>query len=82
MTDQRSRDSRTAQVHVEDRLHAAAERWLRRRGWRPRVVPFTGYGTEGWVRVLARVLLRPPDQRDPARPRLAPFPDRPPQTSR
>ena len=44
-------------------MHAAAERWLRRRGWQPRAVPFTGYGTEGWVRVLARVLLAPPDTR-------------------
>jgi phosphatidate phosphatase APP1 len=48
-------------ARVEDRVHEAAERWLRRRGWRPRVVPFIGYGTEGWVRVLARVLLAPPD---------------------
>ena len=50
-------------ARVEDRVHGAAERWLRRRGWRPRVVPFIGYGTEGWVRVLARVLLAPPDTR-------------------
>ena len=28
------------------------------------MVPFTGYGTEGWVRVLARVLLAPPDTQD------------------
>jgi phosphatidate phosphatase APP1 len=48
-------------ARVEDRVHAAAERWLRRRGWRPRVLAFTGYGTEGWVRVLARVMLAPPD---------------------
>jgi phosphatidate phosphatase APP1 len=26
------------------------------------VVPYTGYGTDGWVRVLARVLLTPPDR--------------------
>ena len=48
-------------ARAEDRLHVAVERWLRRRGWRPRVIAFTGYGTEGWVRVLARVLLAPPD---------------------
>ena len=59
MSDQPRQLHRAARV--EDRLHAAAERWLRRRGWRPRVVPFIGYGTEGWVRVLARVLLAPPD---------------------
>ena len=59
MTDQPRPLHRAARV--EDRVHAAAERWLRRRGWRPRVVAYTGYGTEGWVRVLARVLLAPPD---------------------
>ena len=37
---------------------------LRRLGWTPRVVPYTGYGSavpggEGWVRVLARVTLAP-----------------------
>ncbi len=37
---------------------------LRRLGWTPRVVPFTGYGSvvpggEGWVRLLARVILAP-----------------------
>lgn len=38
-------------------------RVLRRRGWRPRVLPYTSYGTDGWVRVLARVLLTPPGTR-------------------
>ncbi len=39
---------------------------LRRFGWRPLVVPYTGYGSapdaetgEGWVRVLMRVKLGP-----------------------
>ena len=35
------------------------ERALRRRGWRPRVLTYTGYGADGWVRVLGRVLLTP-----------------------
>ena len=48
-------------ARVEDRVHAGIERWLRRRGWRPRVLPYRGYGGDGWVRVLARVLLAPPD---------------------
>ena len=48
-------------ARLEDRAHAAVDPWLRRRGWRPLVVPFTGYGGPGWVRVLARVLLAPPD---------------------
>ena len=50
-------------ARVEDRVHAVLERWLRRRGWTPRVLPFTGYGSDGWVRVLARVMLAPPDTR-------------------
>jgi phosphatidate phosphatase APP1 len=48
-------------ARFEDRVHAGVERWLRRRGWRPTVLAFTGYGVEGWVRVLARVMLAPPD---------------------
>jgi phosphatidate phosphatase APP1 len=48
-------------ARVEDRVHAGVERWLRRRGWRPRVLAYRGYGGDGWVRVLARVLLAPPD---------------------
>lgn len=31
-----------------------------RRGLVPTVIPFTGYGTTGWVRVLGRVVLREP----------------------
>jgi phosphatidate phosphatase APP1 len=50
------------------RFETAVERRLAlvlwRHGWRPRVVPYTGYGVstpeEGWVRVLARVVLVPP----------------------
>lgn len=59
MTDAPSPLHRAARV--EDRMHAGVERWLRRRGWRPRVLAFRGYGGPGWVRVLARVLLAPPD---------------------
>lgn len=47
-------------ARFEDRVHYVVERVLRKRGWRPRVVPYVGYGTDGWVRVLARVLLAPP----------------------
>lgn len=41
---------------------------FRRRGWRPRATPYTGYGSaatpeaDGWVRVLARVKLSPPPE--------------------
>lgn len=31
-----------------------------RRGLVPTVIPFTGYGTTGWIRVLGRVVLRKP----------------------
>ncbi|GII98927.1 phosphatidate phosphatase APP1 [Sediminihabitans luteus] len=44
-------------ARVEDRYHAVLGRVLRARGWRPRVVPHTGYGSTTRVRVLGRVLL-------------------------
>ena len=56
-------------ARLEDRAHAVLERWLRRRGWEPRVVAYPGYGlaggpgAPGWVRILARVLLAPGDTR-------------------
>ena len=50
-------------ARAEDALGAVIERALRRRGWRPRVLAYTGYGADGWVRVLARVLLTPPGTR-------------------
>ena len=48
-------------ARFEDAVGGVVERVLRRRGWRPRVQTYTGYGADGWVRVLARVLLTPPD---------------------
>lgn len=33
------------------------ERWGRRRGLEPVVIPYAGYGGDGWIRVLCRVLL-------------------------
>lgn len=47
-------------ARAEARLHAMIDDRLRARGWTPRVVPYVGYGTDRWVRVLARVLLAPP----------------------
>jgi len=47
-------------ARAEDALNRTLARVLRRRGWRPRVIAYTGYGGQGWVRVLARVLLSPP----------------------
>ncbi len=48
---------------MEDAVSSLLARVLRRRGWRPRVVAYPGYGADGWVRVLARVLLAPPGTR-------------------
>ena len=50
-------------ARLEDVFYSLLDRGLRRRGWRPRVVAYTGYGTDGWVRVLGRVLLVPPGTR-------------------
>jgi phosphatidate phosphatase APP1 len=50
-------------VTIEARAHAILERRLRRRGWVPIVVPFVGYGHDGWVRILARVHVVPPGGR-------------------
>ena len=38
-------------------MHRVVGPRLRRRGWHVAVVPYTGYGAPGWVRVMARVLL-------------------------
>jgi phosphatidate phosphatase APP1 len=50
-------------ARVEDAVHRFMETRLRQRGWRDTVVPYTGYGTSSWVRVMARLLLRRPEQR-------------------
>lgn len=42
---------------VEDAWHRRVDAVLRRRGWKTRVVSYTGYGSESFIRVLARVLL-------------------------
>jgi phosphatidate phosphatase APP1 len=57
----RRRLHRAAQV--EDAFNRVVSRFLRRRGWRPRVLAYCGYGTAEWVRVLGRVLLAPPHSR-------------------
>lgn len=44
-------------ARLEDRFHQLRERWGRRRGLVPGVIPFTGYGSTGWVRVLCRIQL-------------------------
>jgi phosphatidate phosphatase APP1 len=44
-------------ARVEDAVQEFREQWARRRGLLPTVIPYTGYGAPGWVRVLGRVLL-------------------------
>lgn len=50
-------------ARVEDAVYAFIEPRLRQRGWRDTIIPYTGYGTQSWVRVMARLLLRRPQQR-------------------
>ena len=44
-------------ARIEDAIQEFREQVSRRRGKRPTVIPYTGYGSPGWVRVLGRVLL-------------------------
>jgi phosphatidate phosphatase APP1 len=48
-------------ARVEDAVHEVLEGWLRRRGWPVTVVPYTGYGAPGWVRVMGRLMVRRPE---------------------
>jgi len=41
----------------EDSFQAIRARWARLHGHREHVIPFTGYGSISWVRVLSRVVL-------------------------
>ena len=54
-------------VHRAVRVDQALQRWRARRardaGKVPEVVPYTGYGSTSWLRVLARVLLARPTER-------------------
>ncbi|QEE61416.1 DUF2183 domain-containing protein [Salinibacterium sp. dk2585] len=45
---------------LEDAFHDFRERSARRRGHQPTVIPYAGYGSTGWIRVLGRVLLSKP----------------------
>ncbi len=55
---------------VEDGLNVRAMTHLAGRGWRPRIVPFTGYGSTRNLHVMGRVVLgRPGEDLDRARQR-------------
>lgn len=47
-------------TRLDDVIHSARANWGRRAGRVPTVVPFIGYGGEGWIRILGRVVLRKP----------------------
>jgi len=49
-------------ARIEDWLHDRRENFARKRGHLPTVIPFTGYGSTEWVRILCRVLLARPDK--------------------
>lgn len=50
---------------LEDAANRRLAHWLWARGWRTTIEPYPGYGAPGWVRVLGRTVLSPPqpDQR-------------------
>jgi phosphatidate phosphatase APP1 len=54
-------------ARIEDAFHRWRERRGRKRGLVPTIVPYTGYGSTEWMRVLCRVVLRPPDAAAPQR---------------
>ncbi|GAA5032245.1 App1 family protein [Microbacterium fluvii] len=47
-------------ARLEYRYHAWRERRARARGQVPTVMPFPGYGSQEWIRVVGRVLMVPP----------------------
>jgi phosphatidate phosphatase APP1 len=48
---------------IEDAIFRMRERFGRRRGLVAHAIPFVGYGSPGWVRVLCRVQLARPSER-------------------
>jgi len=55
------RKARHLAARVEDEIQLTRQRWRRRRGQVPTVIPYTGYGAKGWIRVLCRVVYAKPD---------------------
>ncbi|HJE50648.1 MAG TPA: DUF2183 domain-containing protein [Tessaracoccus flavescens] len=49
-------------ARIEDRFTSLLNRWLRRRGWEESITAYTGYGNAEHIRILGRVVLRPPQQ--------------------
>ncbi len=46
-------------TRIDDFITNRMVRFLRKRGWREVIIPFTGYGSADHVRVLGRLVLRP-----------------------
>jgi phosphatidate phosphatase APP1 len=57
-------------ARIDDAIHDFRERWARRRGHLPTVIPYTGYGSTTRIRVLGRVLLAKPPRKGSRRARL------------
>ncbi len=62
MTEERRPDSRTRfAARLDDWVHRRREKRVLKRGRVPGVIPYIGYGSTEWVRVLGRVLYLPAD---------------------
>ncbi len=53
-------------ARIEDEIQLTRQGWRRRRGHIPTVIPYTGYGAKGWIRVLCRVVYAKPET-DPSK---------------
>lgn len=51
-------------ARLEDRFHRFREKRARRRGLTAIVIPYPGYGSTSWIRILSRVLLARPSAVD------------------
>lgn len=49
-------------ARIDDAIHQFREFIALKRGHQPTVVPYTGYGSSGWIRVMCRVLLDKPSR--------------------
>ncbi len=56
-------------ARIEDRMNDSIRVKLTERGWRPRIIGYSGYGAPGWARVMGRVLIARPGA-DPSRAHL------------
>ena len=69
---------------VEDQFHRDSIPVLKRQGWRPRVIPYDGYGTSAPAESAPSSLADPSSERRrwqaPARPRIDGRPDTAPAT--